>query len=511
MLANDFPIKLYSSQQVRQLDRCAIDEHGIDGFELMQKAARFALHSLLKRWPDTRELLVLCGSGNNGGDGYVMAALAAQKQIRSTIFYVSSPSKLAGDAALAYALSQQQGVVCREFLPDSLNEYLAVHADCVIVDALLGTGLNAPVRNVFAQAIQSCNVAHSKGHRVFAVDLPSGLSADTGQPLGLAIEADATATFIGMKLGLLTGSGPAYCGQLYFDALDVPDAVLHTTPCTATRLHLPELLRALPRRRPDSHKGDMGHILLLGGNHGFGGAIMMAAEAAARCGSGLTSIGTRQEYCAAMLIRQPEVMAHAITQRSHILSLLDKATALVVGPGLGQDAWAQLLLATALERKIPTVLDADALNLLVQHPQWLPNQREHLIYTPHPGEAARMLETDTKSIQKDRLAAVKALQQQWGGSVVLKGAGSLIVHPDHAVHLCPYGNPGMASGGMGDVLSGVLGGLLAQGLNARQAVNLGVSLHSAAADQVAKASGERGLLATDLIPVIRAMLNPMTE
>ncbi len=506
MSTTKLPLKLYNAAQVRELDRMAIEIHGVEGFELMQRAARFAFHCLMRCWPNTQQLILLCGSGNNAGDGYVMAALAAARKIDCHVLYLSDPEQLRGDAQLAYARAQRSQVSCAPFNLDTWHQ-LNAGRRTVIVDALLGTGLQSTVREPYAAAIQACNAARKHGAKVFAVDLPSGLSADTGQPLGCAIEADATASFIGMKLGLLTGAGPHYAGRLFFDALDVPEAVFQAVPGTLTRLDLDELLHALPPRRSDSHKGQHGHVVLLGGNLGLGGALIMAAEAALRCGAGLVSVGTRAEHRSPLLARQPELMVHAVNDRTALQGLLDKANAIIVGPGLGQDSWSQLLLSEALQRPVPTVLDADALNLLVQHPDWLPEQRDHLVYTPHPGEAARMLECDTATLQADRLEALRALQRRWGGSIVLKGAGTLLSHPDHAAMLCPYGNAGMACGGMGDVLSGVLGGLLVQGFNARYAVNLGVCLHSAAADALAARHGPRGLLASDLTPEIRSLLN----
>lgn len=496
------PALIYQAKAVREIDRTAIEDCGIPGFELMQRAARFALHALLKRWPDTTHLSILCGSGNNAGDGYVMAALARRKGLQVELFYLSDPKQLSGDAHRAYMMSQEQETSCKAF---SSAEWLrrtgldATHE--VIVDALLGTGLHSEVRGHYREAIAAMNEA---GNPVFAVDIPSGLCADTGQVLGLAVHAHATASFIAMKLGLLTGAGRSHSGTLYFDTLETPEAALKSqTPC-ACRLELDALLTQLPPRRMDSHKGHFGHVLLIGGDHGYGGAIQLAARAAARMGPGLISVATQAANAMALVQQQPEIMAHHVPNIHALRPLLDKASHIVVGPGLGQSAWSQQMLFAALESDKPCVLDADALNLIASEQVALSGQH---IFTPHPGEAGRLLGCSTSDIQRDRLQSVLDLQRKLGGSMLLKGSGSLIAHPQGMVRLCSDGNPGMASGGMGDVLSGLIGGLFAQGFGPELSLELAVALHAKAADQIAESAGMRGMLAGDLITAARDLLN----
>lgn len=281
-------------------------------------------------------------------------------------------------------------------------------------------------------------------------------------------------------------------------------------------IHYDLLRHLLPQRALDSHKGDFGHVLVLGGAAGFGGAVLLAAEAAARCGAGLTSVATHPEHLTACLTRRPELMAHGVVASHVINALLARATVLVAGPGLGQDEWGTRLLDTALataeQRALPTVLDADALNLLAADALSfkLPNKSEWIL-TPHPGEAARLLQCCNTEVQADRVAAARALQTRYGGAVVLKGSGTLICFRHKGrqqVETCIHGNPGMATGGMGDVLSGIIGGLLAQGLAPADAARLGVCLHARAADLEAAAAGERGMLASDLFASLRTLLNP---
>ncbi|MBP8853332.1 MAG: NAD(P)H-hydrate dehydratase [Moraxellaceae bacterium] len=271
----------------------------------------------------------------------------------------------------------------------------------------------------------------------------------------------------------------------------------------AHRLSSLQLAEWLPRRQRDAHKGHHGHVLVVGGNHGMAGAVAMAAEAALRSGAGLVSVATRPEHLMMLNARRPELMCHGITTAADLAPLLARATVVVLGPGLGQDHWAGSLYGAVLDSRLPLVLDADGLNLLAQQP----DSRSERILTPHPGEAARLLETTTKAIQADRFAAVRTLQERFGGTVILKGSGSLIASAD-GIELCPYGNPGMGSGGMGDLLAGIIGALRAQGLSADTAAAAGAMVHALAGDDAAYVAGERGLIASDLLPFVQQRVNP---
>lgn len=495
--SSQLPTALYRAEQVRALDRCAIEEHNIAGIVLMKRAGRAAFEALLQRWPDPEQITVLCGAGNNAGDGYVIAALAAQRRVPVEVMYLSDPEKLKGDASLAYQFARREGVVMQPF---------AVPARCsgIIVDALLGTGLSGVVRSNYQQAIEKIN---SSGLPVLAVDIPSGLCADSGQVLGAAVNATLTVSFIGLKRGLLTGRGPALCGELLYADLQVPAAVLESQVPAAQRLQLPRLLAELAPRAADAHKGSFGHVMVVGGDLGFAGAAALAAETAARIGAGLTSVATRAEHLAAILARRPELMVSGVASGLQLEPLLQRATVLVVGPGLGQSPWSEQLLQCAAASNLPMVLDADGLNLLAAGRVLGRERRANWVLTPHPGEAARLLGCSVAEVQQDRFAAVARLQQQYGGSVLLKGAGTVIASRDGSLSLANVGNPGMASGGMGDVLSGVIGGLLAQGVEQDLAVQLAVCLHGTAADLAAEEDGQRGMLAADLIPWMRQLLN----
>jgi len=492
---------LYTAAQTRELDRTAIEDFDIPGIRLMSRAGRAAFELIQAQWPERPPLVIFCGTGNNGGDGYIVARLAHERGTPTVIYQLGDSAKIRGDAARARTAALESGVEVRAFSDRAPPDTGALES-AVVVDAMLGTGLAGDVRGDYAAAIELINAC---GQPVLAIDIPSGLCSDSGRRLGVAVEAECTVTFIGVKRGLLTGDAPDYCGELHFADLEVPDAVYAQVPFQAERMVLEDLLTCLPAITANSHKGRFGHALVVGGDLGMGGAALLASEAAARCGAGLVSAATRPANVPAFNARRPEIMAHGVESRAELDALLPRASAAAVGPGLGQDAWGEQLLHLVSGSALPLVVDADALNLLATNPGLAGARDGHWILTPHPGEAARLLGVDTAAIQADRFAAAARLQERYGGVVVLKGAGTIISDGEHFA-VCPYGNPGMASGGMGDVLSGVLVALLAQGLCPWDAARLGVCLHSAAAD-IAAEEGQRGLLATDLMPALRQLID----
>lgn len=488
------PTSLYQAKDVRELDRIAIEQHGITGINLMERAGLAAWDVLRTSWPAAHNIVVLCGAGNNAGDGYILARLAAEDHRSVRVLTTHQPAALKGDAKMAADKLIAQGVSCEAFAVDLLDG-----AD-VIVDALLGTGINRQVSGAFKQAIEAINAS---GKDILAIDIPSGLHADSGWPMGAAIRADVTITFIGLKQGLFSGEAAEYAGKVLFSDLEVPPEVYRAVASSAQRMELAQLNRLLPRRSRSSHKGHYGHVLLIGGDAGFVGAVMMASEAAARVGAGLVSCATRPEHASGISLAIPEVMSHGIQSATELRPLLERATVIAIGPGLGQSDWSMSLLSSVLESKLPVVVDADALNLIAQEPSY----SDQWVLTPHPGETARLLDMKTVDVQADRFAAATACQEKYGGVIVLKGSGTVVAARDASLAVCDAGNPGMATGGMGDVLTGVIAGLLAQGLAIDDAARLGVCLHAAAADAAAQ-QGERGMLATDLMPWLRKLVNP---
>ncbi|NBB93754.1 MAG: NAD(P)H-hydrate dehydratase [Gammaproteobacteria bacterium] len=482
-------VPLFRAESVRALDRLAIEAHGIDGYDLMRRAGRRAFEVLRGRWPEARALTICCGGGNNGGDGYVLARLAGEAGLLVQLIAMKAPDELSGTA----------GQAARDWLAsggtiEGPDERL--RGD-VVVDALLGTGLDRPVRDDYARLIDHIN---DTGRPVLAVDVPSGLNADTGMPLGHCVRASATVTFIGRKRGLHTGQAGRWCGKVLFDALETPPEIRASLAPDAELLSATQLERWLPPRAADTHKGDLGRLLIVGGNRGMAGAPILAGRAALRAGSGLVTLATREENATVAPAIQPELMSHGVETLEAFAPLVDRADVLALGPGLGQDDWSQALWRAALDSDRPLVVDADALNLLAKQPA----RRGNWILTPHPGEAARLLETGVADVQADRFAAVAALAERFDAVVVLKGHGSLVAAQGATTAVCPYGNPAMASAGMGDALTGIVAAMLGQGLSPFDAACCGVLAHALAGDRAAR--GRRQILAGDLIASIPNVL-----
>lgn len=487
------PQGLYGARELAEIDRRA-QAGGLAGETLMQRAGEAAFRAVAARWPCARRWLIYAGGGNNGGDGYVVANEALRAGFEVTVAALKPPRKGSAAAAKAAEYADAGGTSV------AWAEADASAAD-VLVDALFGIGLDRPLEGGAKAAVEAMNAA---GKAVAAIDLPSGLYADTGAAPGVAVKAALTITFIGLKPGLFTGAGPHLAGRLAFARLGVPDSVEDGLEPIAWRI-TPALRRELlPPRERTAHKGHFGHVLVAGGESGTGGAVILAATAALRIGAGLVSAATRPVHVPALLAARPEIMAHGIGEAEALGDVAPRANAVALGPGLGQTEWSRRMWQAALAREdARPVVDADALNLLAKESM----RRDDWVLTPHPGEAARLLGTDVPGIENDRPAAVRALAERYGGVAVLKGAGTLVAADgEPTLWLCDRGNPGMASGGMGDALTGVIAGLLAQGVAPFDAARLGVWLHATAGDR-ASLAGERGLLAGDLINELRGLVN----
>lgn len=497
--ANSLPEPLFSADAVREMDRYLIDTLGVDSFELMQSAARSAFRHLLRHWPNPKSLLVLCGAGNNGGDGYLIAANAHRHGIPTSCLAVAPTTRLTGDAHRAFERAIAGGVSVIEGagLDESALENRLASAG-LIVDAMLGTGAAGAPREPFAGVIRSVNALASVP--VLAVDVPSGLNATTGHAEGEVIRADVTVTFIGPKAGLYTGMGVGVCGQVVLDTLVSGEqlAGCRVAP-TAGRQTWLNCRHWVPVRPRHAHKGRFGHVLVVAGDRGFGGAGILAAESASRSGAGLVTLATRPEHVAPALGRCPSIMVHGVIHGSELPPLLAKADVVVCGPGLGQSAWGQQMLQQVLLSDCPRVLDADALNLMATR---VAQPSDRHVLTPHPGEAARLLGCDVPAIESDRLAAARKLQKTWGGVVLLKGAGTVVCGPDGLPVIVAGGNPGMATGGMGDVLSGMIGALVGQLDGVLPATILAAAAHVQAADRASQSKGFMGLLPVDVIEAL---------
>lgn len=509
------PEALYRAADVREADRRATamdggsaeipgaafppaEQHVLGGGQLMERAGSAGLNLLRERWPRARRIAVLCGPGNNGGDGYVVARLARAAGLEVEVFSPSGPDRRSGDARAAWQRWRDAGGAVHQNVTADWDAF------DLIVDALFGTGLERPLEGVARELVESVNAARRP---MLALDLPSGLHADTGRVLGVAVHADITLTFIGLKAGLFTGQGREYSGMILLDDLDVPPDIWSGLAPAAWRI-TPSSLRGVLGSRPRSmHKNMAGHLLVVGGKPGMPGAVRLAAEAALRAGAGLVSVATHASHAASISAARPELISYGIDDAKALTALLIHATTVALGPGLGQDEWARALWRVVVHGERPLVVDADALNLLAQ----MPAKRPDWILTPHPGEAARLLGATIAEVEADRFAAVRALVDGYGGVCVLKGSGTVIAGESNSpIWLCDRGNPALATAGSGDVLTGAIAALLAQGLAPIDAARLGVWAHATAGDRVA-ARGERGMLAGDLLPPLRDTLNGLVH
>jgi len=488
------PIALYSTAQVRALDAHAIESLGIPGYTLMKRAGEAALRYLRTRWPMAHRIVIVCGGGNNAGDGYVLARFAQAAGLTVTALAAVPGDVLRSDARQAYEDFKASDGQLKPFSPELLTE------GEVIVDALLGTGLSGGVRPHLERVIAQIN---SAGRPVFALDVPSGLDSDTGVPLGETVRADCTVTFVGLKTGLFIGDGPELAGTVFFDDLEIapPQSAVFTP--RLERIMEPEILRALPRRRRSSNKGDFGRVLILGSGTGMPGAARLAGEACLRVGAGLVTVAVAPDNVPAIAAGRPELICLPLTSASVLSDPIERADVIAIGPGLGRTEWARDALEAVLSCGKPLVLDADALNLMAEAGT---RAREDWILTPHPGEAGRLLGIRADEIQLDRLSALDRLIARYHGTIVLKGAGTLVGTSDRIPGLCERGNPGMATPGTGDVLTGAIAGILAQCRDTWLAARVGVLVHAMAGDAAAR-TGERGLLASDVARELHNCVN----
>lgn len=494
---NEIPRTLYGSQEVKRLDQLAIEQDGISAYQLMCRAGQAAFNLLEQNWPKATSFAICTGTGNNAGDGFVLARLLKAKGHQATIYQVSKVEESRLSVEAKQARADWDAVK---------GETLSFHGQAltqdVIVDALLGTGARTPLPAEFQQAILAMN---QSGKPILAIDLPSGLNADTGQ-FEQVVKATATITFIAMKLGLVFPQAMEVVGELYFDNLGVNASRFTEVKPQAYQLIYQELMQKIPRRSLSSHKGSHGHVCIIGGGQtGYSGAVCLAGEAALRAGAGLVSAVVPTESLPLLSRAPAELMCYGFDHDHDIQPLLAKATTIVLGPGLSETKWGKAFFQAGLKSTLPMVVDADGLNWLAQFPQ----KRDQWILTPHPGEAGRLLGKTTAFVQQDRIGAAFALQKKYGGVIVLKGAGTLIVDAEGEITINVGGFPGLATGGTGDVLAGLIGGLIAQKLSLSDAAKIAVSVHAMAASEE-QLLGERGMLASDLFLHIRSLLNPIS-
>lgn len=498
--------RVLTAEETRALDRKTIDELGVPGILLMEHAARAVAERALRMVGEAGRFFVVAGAGNNGGDGYAAARLLLAEGREATVLAVVPSADLCGDAALQARLFSAFGGRVGD-----LTDLAAGPGD-VVIDAIFGTGLSRPPRGVFAEAIAAVRAARARGARVLAVDVPSGVSSDTGQVLETAVHADATVTFGAWKRGLLCHPGAELAGEVEVAPIGWPPGALEVLWPAVHLLDDDGVRGLLPRRPADAHKGTFGHCLVIAGSPGKTGAAALTGLGTLVAGAGLCTVASRPEALEQVQAHAMELMGMPLPGQGP-LGLADAAilhgalegkAALLAGPGLWRgEETAALLEALLGAYDGPAVLDADALNALAAKPDALRAAKGPVVVTPHPGEMARLCGVSTAEVQADRIEVARFFAQTYGCTVVLKGAHTVIADPEGAAAISPVAHPGLATGGTGDVLAGLLAGLCARGLEPGAAARAAVLVHGRAAETVAARTGAAGLIASDLLHGIR--------
>ena len=517
-------MKLVTASEMRELDRRAIQDLGIPSLVLMENAGRTTYQILRREFPELQgEVAVVAGRGNNGGDGFVVARYLANAGIPVAVFLLGPREQVSGDARVNLEILAHLGIAVAEVLTEAdLNPLIHRLAKAgLIVDALLGTGLNSPVTGLMAALIERLNHLRAP---VLAVDIPTGLSADTGEVLGVALKARVTVTYGWPKLGQVLPPGRDYAGRLWQVDIGIPPILAREAPVELAEAR--EMQALLPSRPCGSHKGNFGHLLVLAGSVGKTGAAALAAEAALRAGAGLVTLGVPASLNDILEVKLTEAMTLPLPEAAAARALGAAAWAPIVeflneknekftvalGPGIGTHPETRELVARLVrDLACPMVIDADGINNLAGATAGLKDAAGPRILTPHPGEMARLVGLTTPEVQARRLDLARDTAARLGVTLVLKGAQTVVAAPDGRASLNSTGNPALASGGTGDVLTGLIGGFLAQGLAPWDAARLGVYLHGLAADFFVSRHGQRGMIAGDLLAVWPQMLAEFSQ
>ncbi len=503
-------MKVATAEIMRKLDRKAIEEFGIPGLILMENAARGTVGAMFRHFPGLLKMKVgiLAGRGNNGGDAFAVARYLLNRGISCHVYLLAAREEVRGDAAANLEVLIRMGGVVSEILNlqewESHKEKIATHD--LLVDGILGTGLKGEVQGFFQAIIEFVN---SLGTPIVAIDIPSGLDADNGRVLGVCIRASLTVTFGLFKRGLLVLPGIQYCGKTVLVDISLPRPSVETESLQDHLIEGSDFLPLLSPRQPDAHKGEFGHLFILAGSPGKTGAAAMVGQAALRVGTGLVTLGIPESLNPILEEKLTEAMTEPLPETKEktlgpsafgrVMELCNRKTALALGPGLSTHP-ETLKFVQKLVRStpLPAVIDADGLNAFAEKKEGLRKSGRKLVLTPHPGEMARMLGIPVEEVQQNRVHVAREFSRKNGVVLVLKGARSLVASPEGDLFINPTGNPGMASGGMGDILTGMIGGFLAQGIPSLEAAKLGVYLHGLVGDYVAHLKGERGILAMEL-------------
>jgi len=519
-------VKLADRKTIRKIDSISVRAFRMRSIQLMENAGR-GVADVVRRESSHLDQLprvsVFCGKGRNGGDGYVAARHLKNHGFSVAVFSFARTGELKGDALVNARIWENMGgdVFLIKSPKDIERHAPAIRHSRIIVDAIFGTGLSTSVGGVYAGAVGFINGLNRGKRKVIAVDIPSGIDSTTGGVLGSAVKATVTATMAMPKAGLYIYPGRSFAGRIETIDIGVPRSLLEDPSIPWNVTTEGDLRMILRPREPDSHKGTYGHAVIIGGSPGKTGAPYMAAMGALRAGAGLATIGVpaglnpvmEEKTTEAMTWPLPETREGTLSEGSatSVMKLLQGKSVLVIGPGLGESRdMAGLIKRIIKEAALPLVVDADGLNAIRGNPGVLKKARHPAVITPHPGEASRLLGVSAKDVQADRIESAVRLSKMTRSTVVLKGASTVIAGPDGAVYVNPTGNPGLATAGTGDVLSGMIGGLIAEGYRPLEASIAAVYIHGLAADSVKRRSGEIGLIATDILPLIPGLLNPFT-
>ncbi len=518
-------MKLADARTIQAIDRKSIRDYGVKGLQLMENAgsgvAEIILRELAACTGGSGRVSIIAGKGNNGGDGFVAARHLKNRGVNVTVFSFAPIEEIKGDAGVnAASWNKMDGETFFISTGASLkNIGSTLRHSSIIVDGIFGTGLSSPVRGLYSEVIELVNSLNKK---VIAIDIPSGVDATTGAVLGSPVRADITATMAMPKIGLYVYPGREYSGRIEIVDIGAPRALIYDKAIRWNLTSAEDIKGILRPRRADTHKGTYGHVLVLAGSAGKTGAALMSAMGAMRIGAGLVTIGLPQDLQASMEAKTTEVMTLGLPQTSQktlglssygaVKKFMADKSALVIGPGLGvSDDMAGLIRKIIREADYPVVIDADGLNNLTGRLEALRDTKARLVLTPHPGETARLMDMTTAQVQSDRLGVAEALARKTKSTVVLKGAGTVIASPDGVIYINPTGNPGLSTAGTGDVLSGMIGGLMAQGYQAQSSAIAAVYIHGAAGDEVKKESGDMGMIATDILPFIPKIIKSLLD
>jgi NAD(P)H-hydrate epimerase len=502
-------MKAVTSNIMQKIDRETINSCGIPGIVLMENAGRGAVDTIFRYFQNIESISVIAGKGNNGGDGFVIARHMVNRGVRASVYLLSEIEKIRGDAQINLDIIKKMGIPVISILniDELLKEKENINKSSIVIDAIFGTGLSYEVKGFYREVIDFIN---SLNKTVVSVDIPSGLDANTGYPLGISMHADLTVTFGLPKIGQLIYPGAELVGKLEIVDISIPKYIIEKEYIDTNLITYEDIKKKIKKRAPNIHKGNCGHTIVIAGSTGKTGAAVMASESAMRVGAGLVTLCIPKSSYNIVESKLTEVMTEPLPDNNdgtfnyssidRIIDLTNDKDIVIIGPGLSVNGDTKRIVGEVIKSiDLPIVIDADGINIIAENPDILLKKKNEIVLTPHPGEMARLIKKDTRAVQRDRIGIAKEFGKKYGVYLVLKGARTIIADPQSNVYINPTGNPGMASGGMGDVLTGMIGGFISQGYNILDSSILGVFIHGMSGDRVAEEKGELGLVATDVI------------